>query len=164
MSEKEHTRLVKLVTILCALLALLIIGGAVAISFLFVKTQQNSNKIDAILNIKQIVPKDGQNGLNGKDAIAPLPVAGKPGSNGLDARLPVKGVDYFDGKDAQPCTTKNDENGDMVQTCPDGSTSKITQPTNGYDARQIEACYRRDGSLGWRYAGDVACKVIQREQ
>ena len=58
----------------------------------------------ALNNIEMLKGKDGANGQDGVDGIN-----GRDGVNGRDGYTPIKGIDYFDGKDAIIDQTYNPE-------------------------------------------------------
>lgn len=104
---------------------------------------------------------ESNNECRGKDGTTIIPKDGKDALT-IPGYTPVKNVDYFDGKDAEPCTTRQESNG-VTLICPDGTTSFIANGTEGQrgtDGRGFERrCNSNKNRMEWRYVGDLGWQV-----
>lgn len=141
MSDKEHNRLVRLVTFLCALLAFAIIGGSVAIAALFVKTQQNAKNIIKLQQQQQIIPANGINGLNGLNGIDGKSIVGPSGPQGTTGQPGATGVVGVTG-------SQGDKGEQGVQGNP------------GRPGISPVFCKMADGTIGQKFPDDTDCNEI----
>lgn len=80
--------------------------------------------------------KDGANGSNGTNGINGTNAVSFLKTVTLEKQLPP-----INGQDAQPCTTFNNDAGDLVNQCPNGTMAVLKQPLNGengVDGRTIQ--------------------------
>lgn len=149
MSEKEYTRLVRLVTLLFGALAFFVIFGSFVVAIIFVKVQDTSKKIDALTKITQVAPIDGTQGPMGTAGIA-----------GIQGERGYKG----DKGDIGP----TGQTGAAGVVGPQGSPGKQGETgktgRTGPAAKQLEMCYQGDGVIGQRYTGDTICQPIEGGQ
>jgi hypothetical protein len=103
---------------------------------------------------------NGADGNNGKNAISKV----YENTHTVVEQVPLRGVDGQNGKDAEPCTTSNDAQGNMVQTCPDGSKSVIEKPKDGTNGKTPQIQKNSiTGNLEWRLTGEVFWKPLYKK-
>lgn len=155
MNEEEHKRLVRMVTILCALLAFAIIFGSLGIAGLYVKTLDNKKNIaliaEQIKDIKSQVPVQGEPGAPGLNGLS---VVGSPGAAGATGLPGLSGKPGTQGPQGE-----KGEKGDTGEQGPQGLPGRP-----GKAGVSPTLCYKEDGSLGQKAPLDTECQTIEGVQ